>query len=225
MRGKLIILESVDGAGKGGCISALKNFYKGRRDDMVFTREPGGTPMAEVIRDVLLDPRSAAVTPLTEMLLFYTSRAQHVNELIGPALLAGKNVICERADPSTIAYQVYGRNREELLEVALQLSDLIWEKVMGLHSHEIFESKQIFDGVVYLDLPPEIGLARIAAEHRKNGIDRIEGEDLAFHTRVHEGYAWMIERKFFGPWYCIDANQPIETVQSEVISVVEKILQ
>ena len=119
-KGRFIVLEGGEGAGKGMCIDYLKEQLNGR-GDMIFTREPGGTPIAEKIRELLLDKGSEGTLPLTELFLFCGARARHVQELIKPALESGKNVICDRFEASTMVYQVYGRQRRNMLMYLINL--------------------------------------------------------------------------------------------------------
>ena len=208
-RGKFIVLESGEGGGKGTVRRFLEEQYKDQ-DNIVFTREPGGTPIAEEIRSLILNPNHKGMAPLTEFLLFYAARAEHIANFVRPMMKEGRIVICERADLSTIAYQIYGRKREDFLAVVEYLSALVW----GI---------PIFDGIIYLDVDPKIGLARIAKQ-RGMEIDRIEREGIEFHTRVREGFLKLYNKRTFGTWHKIDASQSIEVVQREVLRAVEEII-
>lgn len=152
-----VTVEGGDGAGKSTLIEHLVPHF-----DLI-TREPGGCELAETIRKWLLH---SPTCPEAETLLFLAARAQHINEVIEPALKAGKSVLCDRFNDSTIAYQGYGRQLgrervETLCNLACPLKP---------------------DLSIYIDLDPKIALARL------KGLDRIEQEELAFHERVREGF-------------------------------------
>lgn len=215
-RGKFIVIEGGEGAGKGVCVSFLKEQLVGR-DDIIFTREPGGTLVAEKIRALLLDRNNIGMSPLTELFLFCGARAQHVNELIKPALESGKNVICDRFEASTVAYQIYGRQRPEYIE-ALNRFNIIAKA--GIES----------DLVIYLDVNPRIGLER-KYKSQEGLCSRFDEEKLSFHERVREGFMsqclMAIEKKISNPvWYLIPTSESSEKeVKSMVLQIVKKILE
>ena len=111
-RGKFIVLEGGDGTGKSACKAYLQEKLAGRK--IIFTHEPGGTEIGQEIREVLLKPRSGPFDPLTELLLFTASRAQHLSQLIGPALARGQSVVCDRFAAASFAYQICAGNRRGL---------------------------------------------------------------------------------------------------------------
>ena len=117
MEGIFITIEGPDGAGKSTQIELLKNYLEEKGYDSVVTREPGGTPISESIRNIILDPVNKMMDPMTEALLFASSRAQHVSELIRPALEEGKIVLCDRFMDSSIAYQGYGRGLGDCVRI------------------------------------------------------------------------------------------------------------
>lgn len=165
-----ITFEGGDGAGKSTAISRLKEFLEDQGKEVVSTREPGGVPLGEEIRNILLHSKSP-VTPISELLLFLAARAQHVEEKIRPALQAQKVVLCDRFTDSTLAYQGYARGFP--LEKLLPLCELA-------------SGGLVPDLTFYLDLDPEIGLQRAVKE--RNGHDRMEQEEKSFHNRVREGF-------------------------------------
>ncbi|MCX5759213.1 MAG: dTMP kinase, partial [Candidatus Hydrogenedentes bacterium] len=164
-RGIFITFEGVEGCGKSTQAALLREHLESKGFAVVCTREPGGTPIAEAIRRVLLDPAHGAMVPATELFLYAAARAQHVGERSRPALDAGAVVICDRFADSTTAYQCAGRGLGH--DVAAQL-------------HGIATGGLRPDITFVIDVPAALGLARAA----KTGIpDRIEREQLAFHER------------------------------------------
>jgi dTMP kinase len=192
MRGWFITFEGPDGSGKTTQMQRLTPWLVDQGFDIVTTREPGGTPVGEQIRDILHDCANTAMTSEAEILLYSASRAQHVGEVILPALEAGKVVLCDRFFDSTYAYQGYGRG--------LSLPDL--------HAITGFATRGLKpDLTLYLDIPPEIGLRR--RESSGEALNRLDREALAFHQRVREGYLDLIEAE---PerWRFVDATGTLE---------------
>ncbi len=196
MRGLFITFEGPEGSGKSTQARLLAKFLAQEGHIVVLTREPGGTPIGDQIRHVLLNRANQAMHPRTEVLLFQASRAQHVEELIRPALAAGKIVLCDRYADSTLAYQGYGRGED-----VAELRALIDYATGGLWP----------DLTLWLDLPVEAGLARIAPARR----NRLDAEALAFHRRVREGYARLAAAEPHR-WLRFDASQPVEDVQTAI---------
>ena len=166
--GKLITFEGPEGSGKSTQIKLLANYLSGAGCEVVITREPGGTPLAEHFREILKHHHTQEkIHPSTELFLFEAGRAQNVNEVIKPALAAGKIVLCDRFTDSTIAYQGYARGQDlHMLETLNRLA---------LNGVEIALT-------ILLDLPPEVGFARAARRvETQNSFDRMESETLAFH--------------------------------------------
>lgn len=217
-KGKFIVLEGGEGAGKGSGIQHLK--YKlGDRKDIIFTREPGGTPIAEEIRNLLMKITNEKMLPLTELFLFCAARAQHVNSKIQPAIESGDHVICDRFDFSTMAYQIFGRERHDLTEVFKQLNSIAKNSIEP-------------DLVIYLDVNPEIGLARKSAS--KDGMcTRFDEEKLEFHSRVRQGYMVqfinesVVDTRFGSKKHIlVDTNNQTEDgVKKAIWNIVEKILK
>lgn len=168
-----ITFEGVEGSGKSTQVNRLAEFLQRQGKQVLVTREPGGTPIAEKIRTILLDRENSQLHYTTELLLYAASRAQHIQELILPALAVGKTVICDRFFDSTLAYQGYGRNIEHKL--VQQLNQIA---VQGLTP----------DTTIVLDIPAEQGLERIKSKRGAGSLDRLELEDLTFHRRVREGF-------------------------------------
>ncbi len=169
MSGLLITFEGPDGSGKTTQIRRLADHCRSRGFSVVQTREPGGTPISEKIRSLILDVESAGMSDVTEALLYAASRAQHVSQVIRPALERGDIVLCDRFVDSSIAYQGYGRG------LGSGVAEINAFAVQGLEPDLTF----------FLDLEPDQGLKRIRA---KSSFDRIEKETADFHRKVYEGY-------------------------------------
>jgi dTMP kinase len=209
-RGVFVTLEGGEGAGKTTVARLLVERLQAANLPAVATREPGGTPLGELIRQLLRKPALARrfyavlddesrwthISPLAELLLFSAARAQHVDTLIAPALAAGTHVVCDRYVESTLAYQGHGRGLpREQLAAAIALA------TRGLRS----------DLVVLLDVPVEIGLARKRGEA---GRDQIGGESYAFHERVRQGYL-ALAREEPERWLVLDGcRAPVELVDA-----------
>lgn len=170
-KGLFITFEGPDGAGKTTQIQRLRAWLEGRGHAVVVTREPGGTPIGERIRGILLDPACREMDPVTEALLYAASRAQHVRQVIGPALDAGQVVICDRFLDSSLAYQGAGRGLGEAMVRAIN------EPAVG---------GVLPDITVCLWASPALSRSRLAT---KASLDRLEGEADNFFERVAEGYA------------------------------------
>ena len=169
---RFIVLDGVEGAGKSTQISRLARTLQASGEEVVVTLEPGGTPAGAAIRELLLSP-GQQITPLTEIFLFCASRAQHCDEVIRPALDAGKLVLCDRFSAATFAYQGHAGEAGE--ELVLRLDA---EATRGL----------VPDMTIILDLPPEEGMRRKFDEDGAPVADRIERQALTFHERVREGF-------------------------------------
>lgn len=197
---RFISLEGGEGAGKSTCLAFIRNFLAQRGFPLVVTREPGGTPLAEEIRTMLLMRREEAVAPNAELLLMFAARAQHLAQVIQPALSRGDWVLCDRFTDATYAYQGYGRHRS--LETIAALEQLVQGSLRpGL--------------TLLLDLPVQEGLARAEARAEK---DRFESEQDEFFERVRQGYRARAEaepRRF----RVIDASRPLVDVQAAIARV------
>jgi dTMP kinase len=193
--GSFVTLEGPEGAGK---TTQAKNLSK-QLDTLgithLITRDPGGTPLGRQIRRILLNPENP-VNPVTELLLYQADRAQHVAEIILPALEAGTLVICDRYTDSTIAYQGYGRG----LDLKL-IDELNLISTQGLRP----------ELTILFDLESSDGLARL----HPGGHDRLEREALDFHLRVRQGYLALAKEE---PkrWRSLDASKPMSLVQTEL---------
>lgn len=171
-----ISFEGTEGVGKSTLIAYLHDYFQQHQHTVVLTREPGGTLLAEKIRDVVLDVHDEVVNANTELLLMYASRVQHISQVIQPALVAGKTILCDRFIDASLAYQGFGR---------------------GLDLAKIQTLNQTFveyrpDLTLWLDAPVEIGLQR-AVERGK--LDRFEQEKVEFFQRVRAGYQHLSEQE------------------------------
>ena len=194
-RGIFITFEGVDGAGK---TTQVQRLAAALEPNVVLTREPGGTPISERIRDIFLT--SDGITTMTELLLIAAARAQHVDERIRPALAAHQIVICDRFTDATVAYQGYRGGID--LEIIHQLNRVA---TGGLTPDITF----------ILDLPPEIGLQR--QQQGETHRDRLDKEPLEFHRKVREGYLAVAKAE---PQRVklIDATQPPDVVHTEIFA-------
>lgn len=206
MKGHFITFEGVEGCGKSTQISLLHRYLEDAGYRTLSTREPGGTLIAEAIRQVLLHPGHDAMSPAAELLLYEAARAQLVHEVIGPALAQGVIVLCDRFADSTTAYQGAGRSlpMEEVLRLHLLATGGVWPDLTFL-----------------LDLPPDAGLARARERGRQ---DRIEQEPLEFHERVRQGFLELAARE---PERItiIDGAQSVEAVHEVVRARVDRLLR
>jgi dTMP kinase len=208
-RGLFITLEGGEGAGKSTQAAALTERLEAEGVHVVRTREPGGTPLGERLRDIALDLSSGgdmALDPLTETLLFVAARAELVASVISPALEAGAIVVCDRFSDSTLAYQGFGRGVN--LETIERLNT---DAARGLRP----------DVTVLLDLPVKEGLSRTGAAGQA---DRFGREEEVFHERVRKGYRTLAGRE---PerWLVVDASQPPDAVTEQIWQRVEPLLK
>ena len=172
-----ITLEGIEGSGKTTQIDRLAEFFKERGMACVTTRQPGGTVIGENIRSILLNPQNQALEPMAELLLYLADRAQHINEIIKPALAEGKVVLCDRYFDATVVYQGFARGLR--VELLLELHRILFENLKP-------------DVTLLLDLSPQQGLERawqqLSNGQRAGHESRFENESLAFHEKVRAGY-------------------------------------
>lgn len=200
--GKFITLEGGEGCGKTTNLDFIADFLAENGKEVVVTREPGGTPFAEKIRDLLLDRSDERVTDQAELLLVFAARVQHLQHKILPALAAGKWVICSRFVDSTYAYQGHARG------IGLDQITQIEKAVMDDFKPDL---------TLLLDLPVEIGMAR--ARNRAE-LDRIEQEDMAFFKAVRQG---LLSRAQQDPSriHVIDADRSLSLVQDSILFAIK----
>jgi len=197
---KFITIEGCEGCGKSTQIQLLREHFERNNISVIVTREPGGVPLAEKIRPLILDKSDTPVSPLAELMLFASARAQHVSELIKPALESGKTVICDRFTDSTLAYQGYARG--------------ISKQKIKMLNRIALDGVEI-DFTIFLDLPPKL------AFERKKGFDvndRMESETLKFHQKVYKGYK-AIAAKEPERVKTIDARGSIKEVFERILEI------
>ncbi len=203
-RGKFIILEGGEGAGKSSQLRDIKELYG---DKIITTREPGGTPYAEEIRRIILKSENAdQADAKTHFALFWAARADHLKNKIIPALESGINVISDRFDSSTFAYQIYGQEAKELEGFFWQMRDFY----LGDNKPDIY---------IYLDVSAEEGLRRksFQSEDENNHFD---DRKVDFHNRMRNGFTEFLKRV---PSVVIDANPSKMEVKKALIEAVDKI--
>ncbi len=205
MKGLFVTLEGPEGAGKSTNREYLAERLRACGVDVVLTREPGGTPLAERIRELLLTPADEPMAVDTELLLVFAARAQHLAQVIRPALERGAVVLCDRFTDATYAYQGGGRG-------------LSIERIAQLEAFVQGELRP--DLTLIFDLPVEVGLARAAARGR---LDRFEQEGLRFFESVRRAY---LERAKAAPsrYRIIDAGQPLNVVQQDVQALIPDLM-
>lgn len=203
-RGKFITLEGGEGSGKTTMIGRIGSYFEERGIPYAVTREPGGIEIAEKIRSIILDPLHTAMDARTEALLYAAARSQHLAEKVEPALRAGKAVICDRFVDSSLVYQGYARG-------------LGIENVWAINRFAIGDLMP--DVTLYLDIEPEVGLARIDA-HDGREVNRLDLENLEFHRKVREGY-FLLKEQFPERIRVIDASMKQEDVLAAMILSLE----
>lgn len=206
---RFITFEGMEGSGKTTQIQMLSNYFEDLGIDHLLTREPGGTPIGDQIRRLVLDPKNAAMTPICELLLYAAARAQHIEQVIQPAVDAGRLVLCDRYKDATFAYQGYGRGLP--LDLIDALHDL---KTLALRP----------DLTLLFDLETDKALAR-ARDRDGSGQDqtRFEQEDLEFHERVRSGYLEMAKQEP-ARIEVLDARGTVEEIHLRVIQTIARYL-
>jgi len=202
--GLFITIEGGDGAGKSTLIQALAHKAQQNDHEVMITREPGGIPIAEAIREVILNKDNTAMDARTEALLYAAARRQHLAEKVMPALQKGAVVICDRFVDSSLAYQGYARGLG--VEAVWEINRFAIEGCMP-------------DLTLYLDLDPELGLQRIEQSGERE-INRLDLENLSFHLRVREGYK-LLEARFANRFVTIDASESPEQIAEKAWQQVE----
>lgn len=200
MSGRFITLEGGEGAGKSTQVVRLATWLRSLGIDVVTTREPGGSPRAEALREVILSGKAKVLGPLAEAVLFASARADHLDRTIRPALARGAWVVCDRFADSTRAYQGAAAHGDAEAILALE------QAVVGATR---------LDLTLMIDLPPDIGLARAAARRGLGATDRFEAEDLTFHTALREAFLDIARTE---PSRCvvIDGRGSVDDVESAI---------
>jgi len=204
-RGRFITVEGIEGAGKSTQMDVLRRFLDAKGIPVVMTREPGGTPLGEAVRALLLNPENGGMSADAELLLVFAARAEHLHKVVSPALESGNWVLSDRFTDATYAYQGGGRGIAQARIAALE------QWVQGDLRPDL---------TLLLDVTVETGMARITARGQP---DRFEREDGAFFQRIRDNY---LQRATAEPrrFRRIDASAPVERVSQEVCDRVEELL-
>ena len=202
-RGLFLTLEGAEGVGKSTNIEYITQYLEQRDIEYVLTREPGGTQLAEKIRNLLLAVHEEPMSELTELLLVFAARAQHLDKIIEPALAAGKWVVCDRFTDATFAYQGAGRGLS--METIGELESMVQGELRP-------------DLTLILDLDPEIGMQRAS---NRGELDRFEREQMSFFRHVRQGYLDIAQAE---PERCtvIDAAKSLEDVKLDLLAALEQ---
>lgn len=197
MQGKFITVEGTEGVGKSTNITFIRDAMIARGIDVFVTREPGGTPLAEELRGILLQERDEIFDPTAELLIMFAARAQHLNQVIIPALKKGQWVLSDRFTDATYAYQGYGRG--------LNIQDIETLETM-------VQGQLQPDCTFFLDIDVALGLQRARA---RADLDRFENQEIAFFETVRAGYLKRIEKNP-SRYKKIDAGQDLDAVQRDI---------
>lgn len=208
-RGKFIVIDGGEGAGKSTLLKYLQEeVIKGKK--VVYSREPGGTLIGEEIRRVTLSPELKNSTAKTQLLLFWAARAQHIEELIEPSLKKGINVIVDRFDSSSYAYQLVAKGHTDLTDLFYELR----REILG---------NTVPDLYVYLQVTPEVGLERVAKRARESSEKKnhFDEQKIGFHRKLVLGFKEFLSEH---PSKIINAEQPLEKVKAELKEVILDVL-
>lgn len=201
-----ITFEGGEGTGKTTLIHRIEKYLQSKDKEIVLTREPGGTgsDLAEEIRTLVLDPKYKSVNAYTEALLYAASRAQHLDEIIIPALKDDKVVLCDRYIDSSIAYQAYARK-------------LGLDFIFNINEYAL---DYLPDLTFFIDVDPKVGIERIKGRAKN---DRLDKEAIEFHQAVRKGYAELL-KMFPDRIIPINGLQTIDEIEAEMISIIDKLL-
>jgi dTMP kinase len=202
-----ISFEGIDGSGKTTQIKLLESYLKSQKLPVILAREPGGTEVGESIRQVLLQSKTAHLTPMSELLLYYASRQENLHQKLLPALKNGSWVLCDRYADASMAYQGYGRG------IDLGLIESLNRAVIADHWPDL---------TVLIDIDPALSLDRARARNQSNIVDegRFERESVEFFTRVRRGYL-EIARKHPDRIRVVNGDQLIETLHREIVGLLD----
>lgn len=201
-KGYFVTLEGGEGSGKSTQLKQLEDYLDKGGYDVIYTREPGGTPISEEIRKILLGGKNVEMSDETEALLFAAARAQHIKEKILPAIAEGKTVVCDRYVHSSLVYQGYARGLGEFVE---KVNSYALENCMP-------------DVTIFLDITPERAFARKGGA---DADDRLEQSGIDFHRRVYDGYVRMAE-KFPDHFVRVNADRGIDEVFAEILDTLRQ---
>lgn len=204
LTGKFITFEGPEGSGKTSVIKAVRDFLVAEGYDILTTREPGGSKIAEDIRTIILNKNNTEMNAYTEALLFAASRSQHFTEIVVPALEAGKIILCDRFIDSSLAYQGHARQ--------LGIEEVYAINRFGIGNH-------MPDLTIFIDVPPQVGLKRVF-DNQGRKVDRLDLETVEFHEKVYEGYK-ILAKRFEERFVVIDGVNPVETVIEDTLQVIK----
>lgn len=212
MKGVFVTFEGIEGSGKSTQIGLLADYLTASGRPVTLTREPGGTPIGDQVRKILLDPASKGLDPVAELLLYAASRAQHLREVILPALEKGRVVLCDRFSDATLAYQGHGRGLDIDMIRALD---------------RIVTGGRRPDLTILLDIGAAAGLARARGRNSSRELEhegRFENEETAFHHRVREGYLALAKEQ---PerFRVVDASRSPDEVGQKIREIVDDMLR
>lgn len=206
-KGFMLVVDGGNGAGKTTVIEKIRQYIENIGLEVIVTREPGGTPIGEKIRALILDPKTPEMSDKTELLLFAASRAQHLHEKILPAIEQGKIVVSDRFDTATVSFQHFARDID--IEIINKINGVVvddFQPTMNL----------------ILDIEPALGLMRVHQRGQK--LDRLESEKLTFLQRARHGYLTQAEQNPTR-FKIIDASQSKEEVEHEAIQLVKALIK
>lgn len=205
MAGLFISFEGPDGSGKTTQINKLVKYLEEKGHDVIITREPGGTKISEKIREIILDKDNTEMDSITEAMLYAASRAQHVAEIIKPALEKGKIIITDRFVDSSLVYQGIGRGLG--IEFIKKINDMA---IQGTMPHV----------TVLIKISPELGLSR---KYESDECNRLDMEKIEFHKKVYEAYL-ELEKLYPDRIKAIDGSKSIDEVYKDIIKIIDNIL-
>jgi dTMP kinase len=212
VKGTFITFEGIEGSGKSTQITLLANYLTSRGIRNVLTREPGGTQIGDQVRKILLDPANDSLHPTAELLLYAASRAQHLHEVILPALASGSTVLCDRFSDATLAYQGYGRGLD--IQLIRTLDCIVTGEMRP-------------DLTILFDIEATMGISRARGRNNNLGLEaeaRFENEEMVFHDRVRQGYLTLVAQDP-SRIRVVDASGTVEGVQEQVRNIVEDLLK
>ncbi|WP_342268923.1 dTMP kinase [Spiroplasma endosymbiont of Aspidapion aeneum] len=208
----LITLEGIDGCGKSTAANYVYEYLKEKNFKVILTREPGGDRIAESLREIILDPKNIDIASWTEALLYIASRAQHISNVISPAIKSNKIVVCERFSDSTNVYQGYARGLG--YEHVNQLQNIVYGYIRP-------------DLTIFLDIEPDEAIKRVEARTKetKQKKDRLESEGREFFNSVYQGYKDIIASDKSERFMIVNARKNLKNVKQQIEDVVRNFLE
>jgi dTMP kinase len=207
-KGKFIVIDGMDGSGKGTQLHLLQEKLAGRQ--VLFTREPGGSPKAEDIRRMILQTGGPSSNAVCDFFLFWAARGSHIQDIVAPALEEGTHVLCDRYDSSTYAFQIFGEQAPEWLK---SLFKQIRGGLPPVYKPDLY---------LVLDVPPEVAFGRRAKDHAQEK-SKFDIKSLRYHARVRDGFKQFAAE--FGSTTFIDANRTPEKMHADIWEIIEKELR